>query len=118
MYLFRHTPTLMLHALFICGKARLRSPTAEQHFSTYPDIETASAGVSQDADSHVTPELLDWADIIFVMEATHRAKLAARFQPCLKNKRIVVLNIPDDYTYMDPRLVDLLSKRAGPYLHE
>jgi predicted protein tyrosine phosphatase len=106
----------MLHALFICGKARLRSPTAEQLFSTWPDVETASAGINHDADSPVTPELLDWADIIFVMEQPHRTKLAARFQPSLKNKRIIVLNIPDEYALMDPRLIGLLTERVSRHL--
>ena len=30
--------------------------------------------------------------------------------------RIVCLNIPDDYDYMDPRLVALLETRVRPHL--
>jgi len=103
-------------ALFICGRNRLRSPTAEQVFSTWPGVETASAGVSNDADSPVTPELLEWADVIFVMEASHRTKLAARFRPSLRGKRVVCLDIPDEYQFMQPRLVELLIERAGGHL--
>ena len=31
----------------------------------------------------VTPELLAWADIIFVMERAHRARLSSRFKHAL-----------------------------------
>ena len=36
-----------MRILFVCGRARARSPTAEQIFARVPGIETASAGVSQ-----------------------------------------------------------------------
>lgn len=106
----------MTHILFICGKNLLRSPTAEQVFSTWPGVETASAGISNDANSPVTPELLEWADIIFVMEQTHRSKLAAQFQRWLKNKRVICLNIPDEYRFMDPKLVEVLRQSVEPHL--
>ena len=106
----------MTRALFICGKNLLRSPTAEQLFATWPNVETASAGISSDANCPVTPELLEWADIVFVMEPTHRTKLTAKFQPWLKNKRIICLNIPDEYQYMDLKLVQLLEERVGQHL--
>ena len=36
-----------------------------------------------------------WADIIFVMERAHRAKLQRRFRPQLKRARVICLDIPD-----------------------
>ena len=52
----------MIHnILFICGKNRLRSPTAEHVFADWPGIETASAGTGQDADCPVSAELIAWA---------------------------------------------------------
>ena len=62
----------MKHVLFICSQNRLRSPTAEQVFSGYLGLECASAGLNHDAENPVTPELLEWAEIIFVMEKAHR----------------------------------------------
>ena len=53
----------------MCSRNRLRSPTAEQIFASWPGIETASAGINRDADNTVTPELLQWADLIVVMDA-------------------------------------------------
>lgn len=104
------------HVLFICSQNRLRSPTAEQVFADYPGIETASAGINRDAENPVTPELLAWADVIFVMERAHRNKLSAKFKPYLAHKRVVCLEIPDDYAFMDPALVRLLEVRVPRYL--
>ena len=59
------------------GKNRLRSPTAEHVFASWPGVETASAGVGNDADVLVDAEVLAWADLIFVMEPVHRRKLTA-----------------------------------------
>ncbi|WP_460758741.1 low molecular weight protein tyrosine phosphatase family protein [Lysobacter fragariae] len=106
----------MRNVLFICSQNRLRSPIAEQVFADWPGIETSSAGVNQGADNPVTPELLGWADLIFVMERTHRSKLSAKFKQHLGNKRVVCLDIPDDYEFMDPALVRLLKAKVPGYL--
>lgn len=105
-----------MNVLFICGKNRLRSPTAEQLFADWSGVETTSAGVNNDADVPVSQELLGWADLIFVMEQIHRKKLTARFTSALANKRIICLNISDDYEYMAPALIKLLEARVERYL--
>ncbi len=107
---------MTLNVLFICGRNRLRSPTAEQIFADWPGIETASAGLNRDADNPVSPEWLRWADIIFVMERTHRTKLSAKFQACLGGKRVVCLEIPDEYELMDPELIRLLKTKVPRHL--
>jgi predicted protein tyrosine phosphatase len=103
-------------ALFVCSQNRLRSPTAEQVFSQYEGVECESAGVHESADVPLGPEMIEWADIIFVMERSHRIKVAKKFKRYLNGKRIVVLNIPDEYEYMDEALVRLLKTRVGPFL--
>lgn len=40
----------------------------------------------------------------------------AGFKHQLKGVRIVCLNIPDDYDYMDPLLLALLEARVTPHL--
>lgn len=107
----------MSRLLFLCGKNRWRSPTAEQVFSE-EGLECMSAGVSNDAENPVTPELLEWADLIFVMEQDHKSKLTARFSEHLQGKRVVCLGIPDNYKYMDPALVKLLRRKVRPYVKE
>jgi predicted protein tyrosine phosphatase len=103
-------------ALFVCGQNRLRSPTAEHVFAGWPGVETASAGLKHDSETPLTPELLQWADIVFVMERAQRARLSAHYRRWLDGKRVVCLDIADKYTYMQPALVSLLEARAGPHL--
>ena len=106
----------MQRALFICSRNRLRSPTAEQVFSTWPNVETDSAGLGSDADVPLSSEQIAWATIIFVMEKRHRSLLSKRFRQHLNGKRVVCLDIPDDYDYMQPELVQLLEAKAGRFL--
>jgi predicted protein tyrosine phosphatase len=99
--------------LFVCSQNRLRSPTAEQVFSKRSDIEVDSAGTNHDADNPLTAELVEWADIIFVMEKTHRTKLQQRFRSALKNTRVICLDIPDRYAFMASELVHLLETKVS-----
>ncbi|KVD65712.1 phosphotyrosine protein phosphatase [Burkholderia ubonensis] len=106
----------MTRALFVCSRNRLRSPTAEEWFAGWPGIETDSAGVAPDADSVVSREQIARADIIFVMERAHKAKLSKQFGADLRNKKIICLDIPDKYAFMQPELIALLERRAGKFL--
>lgn len=105
-----------LNVLFVCGKNRLRSPTAEQVFAGWPGIEVASAGIDADADERVTPEHLAWADLVLVMEQGHRRKLQSRHRRELGRARVVSLDIPDRYGFMDEALVSLLRERVPRHL--
>ena len=104
------------HVLFICSQNRLRSPTAEQVFSDTQGIECTSAGLNNDAENPVTGELVEWADLIFVMEKAHRNKLSSKFKSHLGNKRVICLDIPDEYEFMDPTLVRLLKAKVTRFL--
>jgi predicted protein tyrosine phosphatase len=106
----------LTRVLFICGKNKWRSPTAENIFSDHPGMTCASAGLSHDAEVQVSPELVAWADLIFVMENAHKTKLSARFQPQLAGRRVVCLGIPDNYRFMQPELVKLLHTKVTPHL--
>lgn len=105
-----------MRILFVCTQNRLRSPTAEQIFSQWPGIECASAGVHSSADVPLDPELIAWADIIFVMESVHKTKMSTQFKKHLDGKRVVCLGIPDDYGFMEPALVQLLERKVSPFL--
>jgi len=106
----------MTRVLFVCSQNRLRSPTAEQVFASWEGIEVASAGLNNDAENVVGPELLEWAQIIFVMEKVHRSKLTRQFGRYLNGKRIICLEVPDEYGFMDPGLVTLLMARVPRHL--
>jgi predicted protein tyrosine phosphatase len=114
--LIRNGPLAATRVLFICSQNRLRSPTAERIFSARAGLEVASAGIAPDAAHPVSGQALEWADLIFVMENWHQSELSRRFGPQISNKRVVCLDIPDVYMYMDPDLVRLLEAKAGPFL--
>ena len=105
----------MTRVLFVCSQNKLRSPTAEHVFSGRAGFEVASAGTDRSAENPVSTELIDWADVIFVMERAHRNRLRERFRAHLKNKRMICLDIPDEFEYMDPMLIRLLEAKAGPF---
>jgi predicted protein tyrosine phosphatase len=106
----------MRNVLFICSQNRLRSPTAEQVFASHPGIECTSAGLNSDAENPVTGELVEWADLVFVMEKAHRNKLTSKFKKHIKDQRIICLDIPDEYEFMDPVLIKLLKAKVTRHL--
>jgi predicted protein tyrosine phosphatase len=103
----------MSNILFVCGKARKRSPTAASVAAEHFGHQTDFAGVSADADERVTPEHLAWADTIAVMEKAHLSRLRRQMAPLLKGKRLVSLDIPDSYEFMQPELVELVLARLA-----
>ena len=107
---------MITRVLFVCSQNKLRSPTAEQVFSRFAELECESAGTDATAATPLEPELIRWADVIFVMERSHRRRLAAKFKEHLAGKRVVVLDIPDEYDFMDESLVRLLRQRVAPLL--
>lgn len=106
----------MMRALFVCTQNRLRSPTAEHIFASWPGVETDSAGLGNDATVPLSPEQIAWADIIFVMEKAHRNRLSSKFRQSLNRKRIICLDIPDEFEYMQPELIKLLEVKVGKFL--
>lgn len=106
----------MKHVLFVCSQNKLRSPTAEQIFDSFPGITTDSAGTNHDAINELCEEHIMWADIIFVMEKTHRQKVSRKFDHLIKHQRIICLDIPDNYAFMDEGLVTLLKRKVTPFL--
>lgn len=105
-----------IKVLFLCHYNRHRSATAERLFCKQPDLDVRSAGTSPEALVRVNEAMLGWADIIFTMDDAQRRALESAFpgHPCLD--RLVCLEIPDDYTFLDPRLVTLLAERTAPHL--
>ena len=104
------------HILFLCSQNKLRSPTAETIFADHSAIEVDSAGLNHDAVVPLSVDQIEWADLIIVMEKAHRNRLNRKFGSALSKKRIAVLDIPDNYDYMDPELIRLLQSRCAPYL--
>jgi len=102
--------------LFVCQANRLRSPTAEIICQGIPGLEAKSAGLSATAVNTVTREMVEWADVVFVMERRQRNRLHELIGDLYDTKRIICLYIPDEYEYMEPGLVSILKSRLTEHL--
>jgi predicted protein tyrosine phosphatase len=105
------------NVLFICSRNQWRSPTAEQVWRKHPKLNVRSAGTSPHARHPVSIDDVQWADVIFVMEEKHKSRLSAAFRFALTNKPIHVLDILDEYKYMDEDLVVELERSVGAILN-
>ncbi|MGH1542046.1 MAG: low molecular weight protein tyrosine phosphatase family protein [Arenicella sp.] len=106
----------MSNLLFICSRNQWRSPTAEAIWGKHPNFNTRSAGTSPRARKTIGPADIRWADIRFVMEKKYKNKLIAEFTRMVDHKPIHILDIPDEYKYMDPDLVRELESIVELYL--
>lgn len=103
--------------LFVCSRNQWRSPTAEQVWRRHPRLSVRSGGTSPSARHTVSADDIRWADVVIVMEQKHKSRLVAEFTQLLTHKPVHVLDIPDEYRYMDPDLVDLLEQSVGSLLN-
>lgn len=104
-----------MNILFICSRNQWRSRTAETLFKDHGVHRVKSAGTENNARIKVTEKLLEWAELIFVMEKRHKQRLEEKFYVALQNKEIIILNIEDNYQYMDPELIESLRISVEPY---
>ncbi len=103
----------MQKLLFVCSKNKWRSLTAEKIFANNEDYSVKSAGTENGARVKITAGLIGWADIIFVMEKKHRSRIQDKFNDSVLDKPLHVLNIPDDYQFMDEELIEILKEKVG-----
>ena len=79
-------------------------------------MEVRARGISPKAERVITEDDVRWADVIFVMEPRHRILVLDRFRDFVDRDHVHVLDIPDEYTFMDPELIEELRARAGSIL--
>ncbi len=106
----------MKNLLFICSRNQWRSPTAEAIWHKHPGYCVKSAGTSPKARKTVGSNEIRWADVILVMEQKHKNRLKAKFTRMLDHKPLHVLDIPDEFKYMDPELIKELEMAVGGFL--
>jgi predicted protein tyrosine phosphatase len=104
--------------LFVCAANLQRSPTAENLFQNWMGRwEAKSAGTNPvPGGVLLTQGLIDWADLILVMEAVHAYYLKSHFR-CDPSK-LRILGIRDRYFRDDPELIQQLKEKVVPILDE
>ncbi|MCX7747576.1 MAG: protein tyrosine phosphatase [Clostridia bacterium] len=108
---------ISIKILFICSRNKWRSLTAEKIFQGIHGYSIRSAGTENNARVKVTAGHIGWADLIFVMEKKHIRRLQDMFGNLLSEKKVICLGISDEYTYMDPELVEILKSQVSQYIH-
>ncbi|MCK4842303.1 MAG: phosphotyrosine protein phosphatase [Methylococcales bacterium] len=88
----------------------------EAVFSEYEGVDAISCGTNNDAETPLSGDLIEWLDIILVMENSHKKKVSKKYQNLLKDKRLVCLDIADNYEFMQAELVKLLQEKVAKYL--
>lgn len=91
--------------LFICLGNLERSPSFEKWFKENRTHEVKSCGTDPRSPCHVTVELLEWADKIFVMDLEQKLYINNHC-PWYINK-VEVIGISDDY-HMGSSLINRL----------
>ncbi|MBD3770413.1 MAG: phosphotyrosine protein phosphatase [Rhodobacterales bacterium] len=102
--------------LFVCSHNKWRSTTGEAVFRSVAGVSARSAGTARDARHQITLADVRWADLILVMEDKHEQRLRADFRQEVAYKPLHVLDIPDDYQFMDEDLVALLREKCEPLI--
>jgi predicted protein tyrosine phosphatase len=97
--------------LFVCGRNKWRSPTAETIYKKNQSINVKSAGVSSKSKHQISAKDIEWADIILVMEKEYKSFILGKFRN-LNLPQIFDLNIPDEYEYMNEELIDIIKKET------
>jgi len=102
--------------LFLCSQNKRRSLTAENIFDGNNGHTARSAGTENNSRVKVTAGLLGWADIIFCMEKKHVRRIQDKYSDVINSKKVVCLNISDDYEYMDEELIGVLESYVSEYI--
>ena len=105
-----------MNILFVCSRNKWRSATAETIYKNHPGHEVRSVGTAPSARVKINAKHIIWADAIFVMEKRHKQIISERFPEEVAAKEIVILNIPDDYQYMDEELIEEITSKMTGYL--
>ena len=104
--------------LFVCSRNQWRSPTGETVFARVDGVAARSAGTASNARRKISVADIRWADLILVMEDKHKSRIRADFRQEVAYKPVHVLDIQDDYKYMDEELVELLRAKCEPLIFE
>lgn len=105
-----------INLLFICSRNQWRSPTGETLWRKRAGFNARSAGTSPNARKTMSQDDIRWADVIFVMEKKHKNRLIANFNRMLEYKPVHILDIPDEYQYMDSELIEELESKVSNIL--
>ncbi len=102
--------------LFVCGRNQWRSPTGEAIYRNDQRVSVRSVGVSDKGRRRLSANDLEWAELVLVMEEKYKRRIVMTYRDRLDLPAIECLDIPDEYKYMDPELVELIRSGTEHYI--
>ena len=99
----------------VCGRNKKRSRTVEYIFKNDNRFSIRSVGLSPASERKISENDLNWTGLVLVMEKEQRAKIQDVYRH-VKLPTIEVLNIEDDYEFMDLELVELVRDKVNDVL--
>ena len=105
-----------INVLFVCSRNQWRSPTAEAVYRKDERVSVRSRGTTCNAVQTISAVDVAWADVIFVMEQKHRNRILADFPDSTRHKSIHVLDIRDEFQFMDPEPIELVQVACDPLI--
>ena len=106
-----------MNILFVCSRNQWRSPTAEEIYKNYSGLNVRSAGTEPSARIKLTAKTIEWSNIIFVMEKKHKQRMVEKFPFETERKQIIILDISDEYQFMDEELVEDIKAKVSGYIN-
>ena len=105
-----------MNVLFACSANCLRSPAAEQVFSIWPGGRDGFGRhfVRRQRVAILGTGRLGRRDFRHGEDASQQADPSVSLS--FEGQAVICLDIPDDYEFMDPVLVQMLEKRVGRFL--
>ena len=103
--------------LFVCNQGKDRSPTCAKVWNTLfeenksQNDETEFMGIYNE--SHNPEKMIKWSELIIVMEEHHRKWIADNHPKEYLKKKILCMDLPDTYYFMQPELIEILKKKFG-----
>ena len=85
-------------------------------YKDHSDLKVKSAGTEPSAGTELTAKHISWSDLVFVMEKKHQQTMIEKFPLESGQKQIIVLDIPDEYKFMDAELIEKIKTRVSEYI--
>ena len=107
--------------LTVCSAGLLRSPTTAWVLSNPPwNFNTRACGYNDEYALIILDDVLvEWADEIIVMDQKQEIIVRNMLKNTMNPKKPVhVLNIPDNYGFRDPKLVEIIKEKVAEIFPE
>lgn len=102
----------------MCSAGLLRSPTVAWILSNDPfNFNTRAAGSTKTfALIHADDVLIHWSDAVVFVNKENFEETSSEFD--LADKHVITLNLPDNFGFKDPKLVQIASVQLSRAFNE